>query len=116
LLRSGRTGLRPVFRSAHTTVYAVPAPRKLVTGPGRTDVLTFDHSRLTFTVSAAGRYRIATSWSPYWKVSWGCLERDQAGMTVLDAPGAGLVTMRFTLKAGRALATLAGRSTGTCAH
>ena len=33
LLRNGRTGLRPVFRSAHTTVYAVPAPRKLVTGP-----------------------------------------------------------------------------------
>ena len=116
LLRSGRTGLRPVFRSAHTTVYAVPAPRKLVTGPGGTDVLTFDHSRLTFTVSAAGRYRIATSWSPYWKVSRGCLERDQAGMTVLDAPGPGAVTMRFTLKAGRALATLAGRSTRTCAH
>jgi hypothetical protein len=116
LLRSGRTGLRPVFRSAHTTVYAVPAPRKLVTGPGRTDVLTFDHSRLTFTVSSAGRYRVATSWSPYWKVSWGCLERDQAGMTVLDAPGAGLVTMRVTLKAGRALATLAGRSTRTCAR
>jgi hypothetical protein len=116
LLRSGRTGLRPVFRSAHTTVYAVPAPRKLVTGPGRTDVLTFDHSRLTFTVSGGGRYRVATSWSPYWKVSRGCLERDQAGMTVLDAPGAGLVTMRFTLKAGRALATLAGRSTRTCAH
>ncbi len=116
LLRSGRTGLRPVFRSAHTTVYAVPAPRKLVTGPGRTDVLTFDHSRLTFTVSAAGRYRIATSWSPYWKVSRGCLERGQSGMTVLDAPERGLVTMRFTLKAGRALATLAGRSTRTCAH
>ena len=116
LLRSGRTGLRPVFRSAHTTIYSVPAPRKLVTGPGRTDVLTFDNSRLTFTVAVAGRYRIATSWSPYWKVSRGCLERDDAGMTVLDAPGPGAVTMRFTLKAGRALATLAGRSTRTCAH
>jgi hypothetical protein len=116
LLRSGRTGLRQVFRSAHTTVYAVPSPRKLVTGPGNTDVLTFDHSRLTFTVSAAGRYRIATSWSPYWKVSRGCLERDEAGMTVLDAPVPGVVTMRFTLKAGRALATLAGRSPRTCAH
>ncbi len=116
LLRRGHTGLRPVFRSAHTTVYAVPAPRKLVTGPGRTDVLTFDASRLTFTVAAAGRYRIATSWSPYWKVSLGCLERDQAGMTMLDAPGPGTVTMRFTLGAGRALATFAGRSTRTCAR
>ena len=116
LLRSGRTGLRPVFRSAHTTIYAVPAPRKLVTGPGHTDVLSFDHSRITFTVSAAGRYRIATSWSPYWKASRGCLERDEAGMTVLDAPGPGVVTMRFRLKAGRALATLAGRSTRICTH
>jgi hypothetical protein len=116
LLRNGRTGLRPVFRSAHTTVYAVPAPRKLVTGPGRTDVLTFGQSRVTFTVAAAGRYRIAMSWSPYWKASRGCLERDEAGMTVLNAPGPGAVTMRFTLKAGRALATLAGRSTRTCAR
>jgi hypothetical protein len=116
LLRSGRSGLRPVFRSEHTTVYAVPAPRKLVVGPARTDVLAFDHSHLTFTVAAAGRYRIATSWSPYWKVSRGCLERDRAGMTVLDAPGPGAVTMRFTLRAGRALATLAGRSTRTCAR
>ncbi|HUQ22554.1 MAG TPA: hypothetical protein VM049_06010 [Gaiellaceae bacterium] len=116
LLRSGRTGLTRVFRSAHTTVYAVPAPRKLVTGPGRTDVLTFGQSRVTFTVAAAGRYRVAMSWSPYWKVSRGCLERDEAGMTVLDAPAPGAVTMRFTLKAGRALATLAGRSTRTCAR
>jgi hypothetical protein len=115
VLRTGRAGLRPVFRSAHTTVYAVPAPRKLVTGPGRTDVLTFEHSRITFTVAAAGRYRIATSWSPYWKVSRGCLERDQAGMTVLVVPEPGTVTMRFTLKARQALATLAGRSTRTCA-
>jgi hypothetical protein len=115
LLRNGRAGLVPVFRSAHTTVYAVSAPRKLVTGPGRTEVLQFGQSRLTFTVSAPGRYRIATSWSPYWKVSRGCLERDQAGMTVLYAPGPGVVTMRFRLKAGRALATLAGRSTSTCA-
>jgi hypothetical protein len=115
LLRSGRSGLRPVFHSAHTTIYAVPAPRKLVTGPGRADVLTFDQSRLTFRVAAAGRYRIAMSWSPYWNVSRGCLERDRAGMTMLDAPGPGAVTMRFTVRPGNALATLAGRSTTTCA-
>jgi hypothetical protein len=116
LLRNGRTRLRPVFRSAHTTIYAVPAPRKLVTGPGRADVVAFDQSRLTFTVGRAGRYRIATSWSPYWKVSRGCLERDAAGLTVLTATGPGRVTMRFRLGVGRALATLAGRSAGSCAR
>lgn len=115
LLASGRSGLRPVFRSAHITVYAVPSPRKLVTGPGAAHVLSFDHVRLTFSVGRRGRYRIATSWSPYWRVSRGCIERGSDGMTVLDAPRAGTVTMRFMLGAAPALATLAGRPVRSCA-
>ena len=39
LLPSGRSGLPVVFRSAHTTVFAVPSPTPLVTGPGRARVL-----------------------------------------------------------------------------
>ena len=39
----------PVFRSAHTTIYAVPSPRPIVTGPGRAEVLAVraapDHRR-----------------------------------------------------------------------
>lgn len=115
LLAGGRSGLRPVFRSAHITVYAVPSPRELVTGPGAAHVLRFDHARLTFSVGRRGRYRIATSWSPYWRVSRGCIERGSDGMTVLDAPRAGTVTMRFMLGAAPALATLAGRPVRSCA-
>ena len=54
-------------------------------GPG--NVLSFDQSRLTFTVCEAGRYRIATSWSPYWRVPAAASNGTQDGMTVLDAPG-----------------------------
>ena len=35
LLRSGRSGLAPVFRSATTSIYGVPSPRPIVTGPAR---------------------------------------------------------------------------------
>jgi hypothetical protein len=116
LLSAGRSGLRPVFRSLHTTVYAVPSPRKLITGPARADVVSFDQSRLTFTVGEPGRYRVAMSWSPYWRVSSGCTERGKDGMTVVDATRAGTITMRFTLGAGSVLATFAGRSVRSCAR
>ncbi len=116
LLSSGRSGLRAVYRSRHLAVYAVPVPRKLVTGPGRSRVLVFGQSRLVLSVGRAGRYRIAMSWSPYWTVSHGCLARGRDGMTVLDAPHAGEVTMRFTLAADSALKALAGRQVRSCAR
>ena len=34
LIAGGRSGLVAAFRSAHTTIYAVPSPRPIVTGPG----------------------------------------------------------------------------------
>ena len=49
LIAAGRRASSSVFRSAHTTVYAVPSPRRIVTGPGRADVLAAraapDHGR-----------------------------------------------------------------------
>ena len=34
LIGGGRSSLRVAFRSEHTTVFAVPSPRRIVTGPG----------------------------------------------------------------------------------
>ena len=34
LIVGGRSGSRVAFRSAHTTMFAVPSPRRIVTGPG----------------------------------------------------------------------------------
>ena len=66
---------------APPTRRSMPCLRRGSSSPGRhaPTSLTFDHSRLTFTVAEAGRYRVAMSWSPYWKVSRGCLERERPG-------------------------------------
>lgn len=116
LLASGTSGLRPVFRSAHTTVFAVPSPRAIVSGPGRTHVRSFAQAHLTFVVDRPGRYRVATSWSPYWRVTRGCLERAPDGMTLLSTHTAGTVTMSFDVEARALVATLAGRPVKSCAH
>ena len=53
LLRRGHSGLTRVFRSATTSIYAVPSPRPIVTGPGRAQVLALRTSSLAFRVSPA---------------------------------------------------------------
>ena len=47
LLRSGRSGLPIVFATAHATVYAVPSPVPIVTGPGRPHVDQVSESSVT---------------------------------------------------------------------
>lgn len=115
LLASGSSGLRPVFRSLHTTVFAVPSPRAIVNGSGRARVRSFGQSYLAFVVGRPGRYRIATSWSPYWRTSRGCLERAPDGMTQLRTRSAGKVTVSFDVDARALFATLAGRHARSCA-
>ena len=79
LIAGGRSGLVVAFRSAHTTVYAVPSPRRIVTGPGRAVVLTLGRNRITVELARPGRYRVATNWSPYWTTGAGCLSRGADG-------------------------------------
>ena len=114
LLSSGRSGLRAVLRSAHTTVYEVPGAVPLVTGPGRAHVVSFTHEGMVVSVPRAGRYRVATSWSPYWQVEGACLDRGRDGMIRLVARRAGTVSLSFDVSAGAALATLAGRKPAPC--
>jgi hypothetical protein len=114
LLSSGRSGLRIVFRSPHTTVYEVPGAVPLVTGPGPAHVLAFTHEGLVVSLSRPGRYRIATSWSPYWQVTQACLARGSDGMIRLVARNAGTVSLTFDVSAGAALATLAGKEPRSC--
>ena len=53
LLRSGRSGLRPVFRSRHLVVYAVPSPAPIIRPSGAARVLEITRSGL----------RLQYSWS-----------------------------------------------------
>jgi hypothetical protein len=116
LLRSGHSGLRVAFRSLHITVYAVASPTPLVTGPGRARVIRFEHDTLVLRVGAPGRYRVAASWSPYWKPSRGCVSRAGDGMVSLSVRRAGGVRLNMDVSARSALASLEGRAPHRCAH
>jgi hypothetical protein len=95
LLRSGRLGLRPVFRSPHWTAYEVPGARPILDG-GR--LVAFDHERISGSV-AEGRHLLRVRWNRYWRVAAGavCLEPREDGMTTLVAAAAG----PFELAVGR---------------
>jgi hypothetical protein len=54
------------------------------------------------------------TYTPYWRSRAGCLQRSPDGMTELVVHRPGTVLLRFVVTPGRALETIAGRSTGPC--
>jgi hypothetical protein len=108
LIESGRSGLRQVLRTPTVTIYEVPNARPIVVGPGRARVLRLLPARLVVRLERPGRYRVAIRRSPYWHTSSGCLSPSADGMLLLDAPRAGVVTLRFDVDPGRALEQVAG--------
>jgi hypothetical protein len=115
LVRSGRVGLPLVFATREVSVYAVPKPRPIVTGPGRPAVLALRESRLVVHVPRAGTYRVAVRWSPYWDASHGCLARTQDGMLRLRIAHEATVRISFDVDAGGLLHALAG-TTPSCRY
>jgi hypothetical protein len=104
LLRSGRSGLRPVFRTQNVTVLAVPRPRPILTGPTPARVLRLTGTRLVVELPRAGSYRLAIRWSPYWHADGACLIRRDDGMTAISAHRPGRLELAFHVNAARALA------------
>jgi hypothetical protein len=115
LVRSGRAGLRRVWRSPQIAIYAVPQPHPIVTGPDRPALLSLHESRLVVHVRRSGTYRIAIRWSPYWQASTGCLARTRNGMLRLRARAAEEVRIVFDIDAGSLLNAFAG-ATPTCSR
>jgi hypothetical protein len=114
LIASGRSGLRPVFRAPNLAIYALPAPRGLVTGPGRPRVDALTETRLRLRLMRPGRFRIAVRYSPYWHARGACVERDGDGMIRLTTRRTGVVVLDFDVAPKRALATLAGDRDKRC--
>jgi hypothetical protein len=104
LLRSGRSGLRRVMRTPNLTVFAVPEPRALLTGPGHPRVLRLTETRVVLDLPRAGSYRLAVRYSPYWHAEGACLVRRKDGMTTVAADSAGRLELSFHVSAARALA------------
>jgi len=113
LLRSGTSGLRVVFRSATTTIYGVPDPTSIITGPHAPHVVALTQTKIALDVNAPGRYRLAVRYSPYFAAKGACLVKRKDGMTELVVTRAGHVRLAFAVTPKRALDALAGSST-TC--
>jgi hypothetical protein len=108
LVRSGRAGLRRVWTSREISIYTVPQPRPIMTGPGRPTVLALRESLLLVRVTRAGTYRVAVRWSPYWHASTGCLARTRGGMVRLRTRAAATVRIVFDVNASSLLDAFAG--------
>jgi hypothetical protein len=109
LLASGRSGLTVVRREGRVTIFAVPAPTAIVSGPGEPQVTELDHDSLRLRVDQPGEFHLAVQWSPYWDASHGCLSRAPDGMTVFRTGEPGTVTIDHRVRIAEALRVLTGR-------
>jgi MFS family permease len=114
LLRSGRSGLRQVFRSAHLTIFETQSPQALVTGPGRSSVTALTEREISIVVQRPGSYRVAVRYSPYWLPSQGCVEEGPDEMLRLVASRAGPVSLRFDFQEGVLLGPFGASETAVC--
>jgi hypothetical protein len=114
LLRSGRSGLRAVFRAPNVTIFAVPRPRSILTGPGDASVVSLTGSRVLVDLSRPGRYRLAVRYSPYWHAENACLAQAADGMTTIDARRPGRLQLAFRVNAASALAAVVGNDKRDC--
>jgi hypothetical protein len=95
LIRSGRSGLHFWLRHGKVTLYKVPHPQRIITGPGGPRLIRLRLSKLSVWVPQAGTYRIAVHWSRWWHASSGRLSRSADGMIDLHAPGPEDVFLSF---------------------
>jgi hypothetical protein len=112
LLKSGRSGLFPVLRTRHLTIFAVPDPTPLVSGPHPARVMRLGDTSMTLALGGAGRYRVAVRYSPYWFATPGCVSEGKDKMLRLTSITGGSVRLHFAVGAGRALETLVGARPG----
>jgi hypothetical protein len=110
LIRSGLSGLKPVFRGEHMTIYSVPKPRRMITGTGMAEMVELAQTHMTVNLGSPGNYRIAVRYSPYWTAvdSTACVTKGDDGMIRLESPSQGRVTLQFKVKARRALNAMVG--------
>ena len=108
LLRAGRSGLRVAFRTPDVTVYEVPSPVPIVTGPAAPRVVGLQESSIVLALHRAGTYHVSLRYSPYLAAPNACIRESSDGMVVLDAQRAGVLKLAFRVTASHALAAMSG--------
>lgn len=114
LLRSPEAKLPVVLRARHLTIFAVPHPRRIVTGPGSPRVLSLGQTSAVVELHRSGSYRVAIRYTPYWAASSGCIHPAPDGMTQVTVRSAGVVRLDFRWSVGRALHVLGGSRAPAC--
>ena len=105
LLRSGRSGLWRCPRAPRLTIFEVPRPQPILTGPAGGRLVELAATRVLLDLPRAGDYRLAVRFSPYWRAPGACLIRREDGMTTVSATRPGRVQLSFHVGAASALAT-----------
>jgi hypothetical protein len=100
LLQSGQSGLSVEYQDPFVTIYALSDPTPLLVAPAhrRATVLEFGHTSVVLWVSGAGRYSLAVSYTPYWKIQAAgkaCVTQGRDRLTSLVASQRGVISMRF---------------------
>ncbi|HEY6149375.1 MAG TPA: hypothetical protein VIW19_02560 [Gaiellaceae bacterium] len=111
LLRSGQSGLRPVFRTRDLTIFKVPHPTPILTGPVPGTVRSLTATRVVVDLPSSAQYRLAVRFSPFWHAKNACLSRSADGMMMVVPSRPGRLALSFRINAGAALAAVGGRTT-----
>ncbi|HEV3479104.1 MAG TPA: hypothetical protein VG144_06605 [Gaiellaceae bacterium] len=116
LLRSGRSGLAPVFSDWNVTIYELPRPEPILTGPGSPRITRLDHSGVEGTLTKAGTYAVKIRYTRYWRVRSGavCVERLPGGMTRLRATRPGRFSLAVPERPASLVRLLVGRPPARC--
>jgi hypothetical protein len=90
IVSSRSSGLEVVFRSRNWTIYRLPHPTPLVTGPRGVRVTSFGHTTIRGVVSGPGRFLLRVHYNPYWQLHGaGCVLRGPREMTWLELDRSG---------------------------
>jgi hypothetical protein len=104
VIDKGPPYLVPRWSSRHWRVYEVTLPRALVLPERGTDIrlVSLRPDEVVLDVRSPGEAIVHVTWSPYWRVEGGCVQR--AGQwTLVDARRAGRLRMTTTFSPGRAV-------------
>jgi hypothetical protein len=96
VLRSGRSGLTVAWSDEEWTIYRLPQPTPLLTGPAPATISRFGHTRIAGTVAGPGTYRLRVRYVPFWRTTGPvCVHRAGDGMTALTVARAGSFSLRI---------------------
>ncbi|MGB2874083.1 MAG: hypothetical protein WBB76_01250 [Gaiellaceae bacterium] len=115
LLASGRSGLVRVFESRSGSVYELPGPQAILTGPGPAGIARMGISSIAGWTSRPGNYLLRVHYTSLWKVKLGalCLRPGPGGMTMVGVWRAGRFMLQAVEEPGAAVALILDRDRET---